>query len=127
MAANRARTTSSDRAREVSSAAWLTGRGCTRMPPASHFETRRSCTPRWAANSRMLIRRASRRARASFPDHCRTTMSSLPHELRFPGYERRVTTATAETELVSANYLVLGSGAAEGQRKEGVWAFHIVR
>ena len=44
------------RARQVSRAAWLTGRGWMSNPPASHLESIRSLTPRCAANSRTLER-----------------------------------------------------------------------
>jgi len=69
---NRVRASGLAIASEVSSAAWFIGRGRIVSPDASHLDTMRSLTPRCVANSRTLIRRASRSARTSRPDHCGT-------------------------------------------------------
>ena len=67
--ANRWRTASVARARQVSNAAWLMDLGVMAGPPTSHLDTIRSLTPRWAANSRTLRRIACRSARTSAPVH----------------------------------------------------------
>src|SRR5262245_50049483 len=66
---NRVRVSGLHDASDVSSAAWLDERGWIAPPEDSHLDTIRSLTPRWAANARTLIRRASRSARISLPVH----------------------------------------------------------